>query len=322
MRRSRRRRPRPHRRHSEPRRSQAPDRAASSDPLSGQQPAARYRLQRRGGIGTGDRPPRRQERFSLGVVSTRDLRVCACGLRRTTACTSRGNAMSSVYLAVPVSSRGSSRRLMPEPKMRGGALLWCSSRPPPPRPRRGVLNRPHDVLVSSAAAQVAFETMTDLLDGGTGIGAQQLTVPSSPSRACRIRIEDRAYSRRRSARIPSSPPVARPSIVVTLAPCACTARHVQDLTAISSSRTVHAPHWLVSHPIFVPVRPATSRKGSARAATWLHLLLPAATIDRERDGDSHGRPLLLSTRACASGQRIFRISARRSRTENPRPVLT
>ena len=49
-------------------------------------------------------------------------------------------------------------------------------------------------------------------------------------------------------------------MVVTLAPSACTASVVQDLTATPSISTVHAPHWLVSQPIFVPVSPASRRK--------------------------------------------------------------
>src|SRR5581483_12092960 len=34
---------------------------------------------------------------------------------------------------------------------------------------------------------------------------------------------------------------------------------VQDFTLSPSSRTVHAPHDVVSHPMLVPVRPAFSR---------------------------------------------------------------
>src|SRR5919197_5843156 len=58
----------------------------------------------------------------------------------------------------------------------------------------------------------------------------------------------------------SCPSGASPSIVVTDDPSACAARHVQDLTATPSSITVHAPHWLVSQPILVPVRLSVSRR--------------------------------------------------------------
>ena len=57
-----------------------------------------------------------------------------------------------------------------------------------------------------------------------------------------------------------SPAPARPSMVVTLAPSAWAVRTVQDLTDAPSSRTVHAPHEVVSQPTLVPVRPSTSRR--------------------------------------------------------------
>jgi len=47
---------------------------------------------------------------------------------------------------------------------------------------------------------------------------------------------------------------ARPSMVVTARPFAWTASKVQDFTARPSSRTVQAPHILVSQPMCVPVR--------------------------------------------------------------------
>jgi hypothetical protein len=37
-------------------------------------------------------------------------------------------------------------------------------------------------------------------------------------------------------------------------------RTVHDLTAWPSMKTMHAPHWLVSQPTFVPVRPRVSRR--------------------------------------------------------------
>ena len=54
-------------------------------------------------------------------------------------------------------------------------------------------------------------------------------------------------------------PGAIPSIVVTLLPSAWTASIVQDLIAWPSTWTVHAPHWLVSQPTWVPVRSKSSR---------------------------------------------------------------
>src|SRR5713226_2667573 len=54
-------------------------------------------------------------------------------------------------------------------------------------------------------------------------------------------------------------PLATPSIVSTLRPSACTAKSVQALTASPSTWTTQAPHWLVSQPTWVPVRPRVSR---------------------------------------------------------------
>jgi hypothetical protein len=58
----------------------------------------------------------------------------------------------------------------------------------------------------------------------------------------------------------SFPFVARPSIVVIFAPSAWTASIVQDLTALPSRSTVQDPHWLVSQPTLVPVKPSVSRR--------------------------------------------------------------
>ena len=48
-------------------------------------------------------------------------------------------------------------------------------------------------------------------------------------------------------------------MVVISVPSACTARTVQLFTARPSISTVHAPHWLVSQPMCVPVRSSSSR---------------------------------------------------------------
>ena len=48
-------------------------------------------------------------------------------------------------------------------------------------------------------------------------------------------------------------------MVVILAPSACTVKTVHAFTACPFIRIVHAPHWLVSQPTCVPVRPTVSR---------------------------------------------------------------
>src|SRR5512145_432780 len=57
----------------------------------------------------------------------------------------------------------------------------------------------------------------------------------------------------------SSPSRDKSSIVVTSRPSACRASMLQLFTARPSSRTVHAPHWLVSQPMCAPVSPSPSR---------------------------------------------------------------
>src|SRR5207248_8934047 len=63
----------------------------------------------------------------------------------------------------------------------------------------------------------------------------------------------------------SFPSCASPSMVVTERPSTCTAKSEHDFTAAPSSRTVQAPHWLVSQPTCVPVRPSASRRKWTRS---------------------------------------------------------
>src|SRR3989454_960006 len=58
----------------------------------------------------------------------------------------------------------------------------------------------------------------------------------------------------------SLPSVSRPSTVRTSRPSAWTARIVQDFTALPSRRIVHAPQFVVSQPMCVPVKLRFSRR--------------------------------------------------------------
>ena len=75
---------------------------------------------------------------------------------------------------------------------------------------------------------------------------------------------------------------ARPSIVVTSVPSACTASTVHDFTDSPSSSTVQAPHDDVSQPTLVPLARGR-RAGSARAASRLDVRLAPLAVDRQRD---------------------------------------
>jgi hypothetical protein len=58
-------------------------------------------------------------------------------------------------------------------------------------------------------------------------------------------------------------PSARPSMVTTSAPSACTASMRHERTGSPFTSTVHAPHTPCSHPRWVPVSSSFSRRKSA-----------------------------------------------------------
>src|SRR5215471_5521594 len=97
--------------------------------------------------------------------------ACAYGDRTTAMCVMPGRVRSSVYLACPVISLGSSRRLMPEPKIR--EAIKFPSRPLSHPPGR-LLDAGDDVLIAGAAAQIALQAVPDLLFGGLGLALEQL----------------------------------------------------------------------------------------------------------------------------------------------------
>src|SRR5437867_8883706 len=81
-----------------------------------------------------------------------------------------GSAKSSVYLACPVTSRGSSRRLIPEPSIRDAMGESSSGF----HSRRGFSNRGDDVLVTGAATERAFDAMTHVGFARVGIAIDQI----------------------------------------------------------------------------------------------------------------------------------------------------
>src|SRR5438093_12063758 len=99
-------------------------------------------------------------------------------------------------------------------------------------------------------------------------------------------------------------------MVVMSEPSACAARQVHDLTAMPSTRTVHAPHWLVSQPILVPVRPATSRRKwtsrsrgstSRASARPLTVIVTGSFMDPSTGWANESRALHPTTQACEVG---------------------
>src|SRR4051812_13003705 len=96
-----------------------------------------------------------------------------------------------------------------------------------------------------------------------------------------------------------------PSIVVTSLPSAWTASTVQDFTALPSRWIVQAPHWDVSQPTFVPVRPMVSRRKSTsrvRGATSVSRRTPLTVIATGSTGLSFRRVRQRERRyACGAG---------------------
>ena len=100
---------------------------------------------------------------------------------------------------------------------------------------------------------------------GLGVSASsavaETTCPAVQKPHCNASSSTNARCSADSA--PSSP---RPSIVVTAAPSACSARRMHESTARPSTSTVQAPHVPSAQAIFVPVRPTCSRSNSASVA--------------------------------------------------------
>ena len=170
----------------------------------------------------------------------------------------------------------------------------------------------HDVVVARAAADVALDRVADLLVGGIRVARQQVGRGHDHARACRTRTGGRASPRTRSAADAARRRRRCPSIVVTLAPSAWTASIVQLFTAWPSTWTVHAPHWLVSQPTWVPVRPRSSRMHLDQEASGFDVELPVLAVD------------LSATCNSPTGETSFPPSttgvATRGVRETPRPV--
>ena len=169
---------------------------------------------------------------------------------------------------------------------------------------RARLHRLDDVVIAGAAADVAVELLADRLSSSApGWRATRssalITMPGVQKPHCR------PWHSRNAACIGCSVPsaAASPSIVRTLAPAACAASTLHDLTARPSTSTVHAPHWAVSQPTCVPVSARSMRRkstSSVRSSTVVVTALPF-TVERKRNG--HERDLLGSNADALSSTR-------------------
>ena len=120
--------------------------------------------------------------------------------------------------------------------------------------------------------------------GGVGVLRAAATPPPSSCPACRTRTAGRA---RRGS--PAAPRATgrriRPALrtVVTSRPSAWAASTVQDFTDSPSSSTVHAPQEVVSQPMLVAVKPATSRTKCASSNRSSTSASTCAAVDADRD---------------------------------------
>ena len=99
--------------------------------------------------------------------------------------------------------------------------------------------------------------------------------------ACRNRIAARACSRTIPARDGACRWMASPSMVVISRAVGLHGESGARFDRHPSSSTVQAPHWLVSQPIFVPVRPTASRRkcaSSSRGSTSAWYARPLTVI--------------------------------------------
>ena len=130
----------------------------------------------------------------------------------------------------------------------------------PGRPGRRAQHRAHDVVVAGAPAEVALQPLAHLALGGVGVARA-----SSPTAAITMPGVQNPHCRPCSGRNAAAHRVQlvrrrrEPSIVVTSAPSACDGEHRARLHRLPVESTVHAPHDVVSQPMFVAVRPSVAQ---------------------------------------------------------------
>src|SRR5262249_15068131 len=139
-------------------------------------------------VTTANTPARARAR----LVSMRAMRACGCGLRSTAACSIPGSFTSSVYVARPARSFGSSRRGTSLPIQRRCAMAMAissASRRGCGHARRGQPDRVDDALVSGAAAQIGRDRLADLLLARRGMVPEQLVREHQHARRAEAALE-------------------------------------------------------------------------------------------------------------------------------------
>ena len=158
-----------------------------------------------------------------------------------------------------------------------------------PSPTLGdVEHRLDDLAVPGASTEHAAERVHHLLLGRFRAPAQEIVSRHEHARRADAALRRAvAQERRLQGEIPS--PFASPSTVITSRPATWPTGVMQAQTCSPSSSTVQAPQSPASQPIFVPVRPSSSRKASARQASGAAWTSTARPVD---DASALGRRML------------------------------
>src|SRR5215469_2947959 len=258
---------------------------------------------------------------SAATVSIAVILACGTGLRRIAPYSMPGSWMSSTNMPRPRMKRASSLRgtgpyaplasaLISLPPSR--ALRWlreaglrrrdtagaafgpapaASSGPPGFRTMapatvaammlRCPLDRPHDVLVAGAPADLAGQRLPDLPGGRIRVLVEQPAGGQHHARRAEPALEPVAPGEPLWTGS-SRPPFSMPSTVSTRRPSAMAASTVHDFTGSSSSQTTQAPQLEVSQPQCEPVRPSWSRRkwiSSSRGSTsWVKAVPLTVTV--------------------------------------------
>ena len=194
------------------------------------------------------------------------------GERTTARCSMPGNGMLSVQRVRPVMRRASSLRVRDFPNSRWGwwvrrSSSWVSSATgagvsvqglPASSPARRSARRAR-CSGSRCTGRGCLDALADLVLVRSGLSPSRSTacmiIPGVQNPHCRAWHSLKAFWTGCSC-----PSRARPSIVVTSPPSACTASTAHDFTLCPFRCTVQAPQLLVSQPTTVPVLPSRSRR--------------------------------------------------------------
>ncbi len=191
--------------------------------------------------------------------------------------------MSATYCTWPVTFSGPSGRGIESPTPLTSRVVFISRHGyallPGGRGAGGLGDGRHHLGVAGAPAEVARDTVADLLLGGARVlleqGGRRHSTPGMQKPHCGTPCRTNA-----SWSGCSAPVAARPSMVRTARPRTCMASIRQLATGLPSRCTVQAPQSPVPQPSLGPVRPSSSRSASSSVVVGLDEHLDRLVVDR------------------------------------------